>query len=219
MKEFATLLIREKLLQQIFVELNNFTDLKPSIDIVLKYIKLLTTCGSVGVRLKDEKGAPYYSYNGFSEEFIEHENDICTYDSEGRHVYKPDGACLLQCMCGTILDGSIVENSNFLTPGGSFWTNNSSLLIEKMTSQEKQLLNLRGYCNACGYESIALIPIRYNGTILGLLQLNDPIINKFNEESIYYLEMVGVQLGVSIRNRKMYSDLLTKYNKLRTTCN
>lgn len=218
MKEFATLLIREKLLQQIFVELNNFTDLKPSIDIVLKYIKILTNCSSVGVRLKNEKGAPYYTYNGFSEDFISHEDDICTYGTDGKAIINKHGACILQCMCGAVLNENIDGIISFLTVGGSFWTNNSSQLIEKMTPQEKNKLDLRYHCNACGYESIALIPIKYNGSPIGLLQLNDKAKDKFNEESIYYLEMVGVQLGIAIRNRKMYTELLLKYNELNAMC-
>lgn len=214
MKEFASLLVREKLLQQIFVELNNFTDLKPSIDIVLKYIKILTNCSSIGIRLKNETGAPYYTYKGFSDEFIEHENDICSYSKNGKKLLDQNDSCILQCMCGVVLKENNKTSSNFLTPGGSFWTNNSTTLIQNMKPEEKQDLDIRGYCNICGYESIALIPIRNNGSIIGLLQLNDYMADRFNEESIYYLEMVGIQLGIAIHNRKMYSDLLFKYNEL-----
>jgi len=217
MKEFATLLVREKILQQIFLELNNFTDLKPSIDIVLKYIKVLSTCSSIGVRLLNESGAPYYTYTGFTEDFIEHENDICLYSKNGDQVFKENGTCILQCMCGVILN-EIPENSTLLTSGGSFWTNNSTTFLDNVSEQEKKDLNIRSYCNACGYESIALVPIKYENVVIGLLQLNDREIDKFNEELIYYLEMVGSQLGISIRNRKMYTDLLMKYNELQATC-
>jgi GAF domain-containing protein len=120
-------------------------------------------------------------------------------------------------MCGVILN-EIPENSTLLTAGGSFWTNNSTTFLDNVSEQEKKDLNIRSYCNACGYESIALVPIKYDNIVTGLLQLNDRKIDKFNEELIYYLEMVGSQLGISIRNRKMYTDLLMKYNELQAAC-
>lgn len=214
MEEFATLLIREKLLQLIFAELNKFAELKPSVDIIIKYIKILTTCSSVAVRLlKEDEGAPYYAYDGFSEQFIQHENDICFYDSYGDKKYKEDGSCLLQCMCGVILN-NYFEGRYLLTKGGSFYTNNSSKLVVDLTETEKKILNIRGYCNECGYESIALIPIRYDDAVIGLLQINDEKSDKFDEESINYLENIGVQLGASMKNRKLYTDLLLRFKKL-----
>lgn len=218
MNSIATWFVREKLLQQIFVELNNFTELLPSVDIVLKYLKILTSCSSVGIRLKkNNEGAPYYTYNGFSKEFIEHENDICLYSLDNKHVINADGTCILQCMCGVVLNINI-ENKNVLNSNGSFWTNNSTTLLSNISSEDKQTLSIREYCNACGYESIALIPIVSDGEVIGLLQINDKETNKFDEEIIAYLETVGIQLGLSIKNRNIYSDLLNKYNKLLATC-
>lgn len=216
MKEFAAMLVREKLLQQVFVELNNFTDLKPSIDTILKYIKVLSSCDSVAIRLKGNpgEGAPYYSYDGFSNTFIEHENDICL--PSGSTELKDPTVCFYYCMCGAVLTGDTDVIYPFFTPGGSFWTNNTTELITTMPQEEIELLNMSGYCNLCGYESMALIPIKYNDEIIGLLQLNSKMQDKFSGDIIECLELVGLQIGVSIYNRYKYTQLLEYYQLHKT---
>ena len=215
MNEFVAIFTREKILQQIFIELNNFTELKQSLEIVIKYVKLLTSCEAVAIRLNGaDYSYNYYTYDGFSEDFIAHENDIVVRDENNNCLLDEDNNCLLQCMCGAVLNSTTDTKYEFFTEGGSFWTNSSSILLKNFSKEVIDAFKVRGHCNICGYESIALIPIRYNGNILGLLQINDKSSNKFTYELINYMEMVGIQIGIAIRNRMLYSNLLDKYNEL-----
>ena len=215
MNEFVAIFTREKILQQIFIELNNFTELKQSLEVVIKYVKFLTSCEAVAIRLKEAYSyCNYYTYDGFSEDFIAHENDIVVKDENNNCVLDKNNNCLLQCMCGAVLNSTTSTDYEFFTEGGSFWTNSSYELLKDLSKEVIDTFKIRGHCSICGYESIALIPIRYNGRIVGLLQINDKNSNKFTYELINYMEMVGIQIGIAIRNRMLYSNLLDKYNEL-----
>ena len=215
MESFVKMLAREKVMQQVFLELNNFVDLKPSLQVISTYIKAMFECDSIAIRLKsnDFDGFPYYTYDGFSDEFIEHEDDICVRDELGNVCYDDKG-CILQCMCGAVINGTTDVDYPFFTNGGSFWSSDLGSLVGTISQIEKEKFKIREYCSLCGYNSLALIPIRENGSIIGLLQLNDFEKDKFTLSSVNYLEMIGLQIGVSIKNRLKYTMLMEQYNTL-----
>ncbi len=107
-------------------------------------------------------------------------------------------------MCGNIIRGRTSPNLDFFSEGGSFWSNNTTILLATTTDEDRQG-NTRNYCNSCGYESVALIPIRANGYILGLIQLNDHRIGMFTEDLIEFLEMMGELMGMKV----FYSPMFT----------
>ena len=92
----------------------------------------------------------------------------------------------MECMCGNIIRGRLDPSLPFFSGGGSFWSNHTSALLAA-TSEEDRHGRTRNYCNSCGYESVALIPIPIQGERIGLLQLNDRRRGMLTESLVEYL--------------------------------
>ncbi|UCG03991.1 MAG: GAF domain-containing sensor histidine kinase [Candidatus Heimdallarchaeota archaeon] len=209
---FKSLYERERIAKTICSELNNFIELKPTLQTVISFLKELTGIEAISIRLHDEGDYPYYIYEGFPQDFIQRENILCARDRNGRRVKNPDGeGYLLECMCGNIIRGRFDPSQEFFTEKGSFWSNNTSELLRSSTVEDRQS-NTRNYCNSVGYESVALIPIKAKGENLGLIQLNDKRIGIFTEDLIYYLEMIGEKIGLAVKNSLIFSKLQEAFN-------
>lgn len=201
---------RMKYAGMISTELNNYMDLKSTLKTVIKYFSELTGCQAVGVRLHKDGDYPYYVYYGFSDLFILKENHLCANDKEGNPIPEPDGkGYLLDCMCGNVIRGRFNPELDFFSSGGSFWSNNTSCLLAT-TSEDDRQGRTRNYCNSCGYESVALIPIKTEQGNIGLVQLNDYRNGMFNESLIAYLELLASQIGKAVSNSMAYEELKHK---------
>lgn len=146
-----------------------------------------TGVDAVGIRLQDGHDYPYYVFDGFPDTHILKENSLCAFDLEGQLMRDEMGGPALECMCGNVLCGRFDSSKPFFTEGGSFWTNSTTELL-KSTPQEDLLTATRDTCNAEGYESVALIPIRHGDETMGLIQLNDTAPGRFHPETIGFLE-------------------------------
>jgi len=201
------ILEREKFAKLIYSELNNFVHLRDSLSAIIKHIRALTACEAVSIRLHDDGDYPYYVSDGFPESFIQKENSLCEKDDNGKRILSPDGkGCLLECMCGNIIRGRFDPSLPFFTKDGSFWSNNTSVLLAS-TSEEDRQSRTRNYCNSCGYESVALVPIKVKGDRIGLIQLNDKRIGMFGEGLIEYIEMIGKGIGLAVQNSLLYEKV------------
>ena len=208
------LLERERTAKIICSELNNFVELKPTLITVIEHIKRLSGCEAVSIRLHDEGDYPYYVYDGFPESFIMHENSLCARDDNGNLVPSADGeGFLLECMCGNIIRGRFDPSLSFFTEKGSFWSNNTTTLLDTSSEQDRQG-RTRNYCNSVGYESVALIPIKARDERIGLIQINDRRTGMFTEELVEYCEMIGEQIGISIQNSMIYERLNKSHDEI-----
>jgi hypothetical protein len=84
----------------------------------------------------------------------------------------------------------------FFTEYGSFWSNNTDNLL--VDNDPEELGETRDVCNAQGYLSVALIPLKDKTGTIGLLQLNDKEPNRFSEELIWFLEGIGESIGIAL---------------------
>ncbi|UCH57407.1 MAG: response regulator [Candidatus Bathyarchaeota archaeon] len=169
-------------------------------DILGRTLRILQRClgvEAVGIRLRDGDDYPYYVFDGFHDEHILLENQLCAYDLEGQLIRDEVGNPVLDCMCGNVLRERFDPSKPFFTEGGSFWTNSSTELLAT-TTDEDRLIKTRNTCQAEGYESVALIPIRHEGETLGLLQLNEPRPGAFSEETVGFLERLGEAIGAAL---------------------
>ncbi len=157
-------------------------------------------CTAVGIRLREGDDFPYFETRGFPAEFIEAENRLCVCDQDGQMVRDSQGNPVLECMCGNILCGRVNSALPFFSPGGSFWTNSTSRLLASTTEADRQA-RTRNRCNGEGYESVALVPLRADGTTFGLLQLNDHRPGRFTAELIAAFETLGAALAEGIARR------------------
>jgi len=154
----------------------------------LREIKEHVQVSATAIRLEERGDYPYYYFDGFNDTHIEAENSLCL-NSSG------DGK-ILACLCGRVIMGDTDPSMPFFSCGGSFWTNNSTNLLSETTIEELGVT--RNVCNAEGYQSIALIPIKNSVEVIGLLQLNEKHPDRFSLELIEILERLGESIGIAL---------------------
>jgi two-component system, cell cycle sensor histidine kinase and response regulator CckA len=173
---------------------------------ILDHVHAWTDCEAVGLRLIEGDDYPYFETRGFPPEFVQLENQLCARDAEGSILLDSTGSPVLDCMCGNVLSGRVDPERPFFTSGGSFWTNSTTALLAS-TTEEDRLARTRNRCNSEGYESVALVPLRWSGRTIGLLQLNDHRPSRFSLERIGMVERVATAIAMVLSERRM-SDAL-----------
>ncbi len=167
---------------------------------VLEGIKKFTGCAAAGIRLLDDKGKiPYEAFTGFPEEFYKLESPL-SLDSD-------------RCMCINVIKGTITPRLPFYTAGGSFYMNKTTRFLATVSEEDKG--ETRNTCNKFGYESVALIPIRVEGSITGVVHIADSRENMVPLQKIEILEDVALQLGMAIQHIKVEGQLKESEKKLR----
>jgi len=150
---------------------------------LVEQVKSYSGCRCVGIRLLDDDGnIPYVSYAGFSREF---------YESESSLSIKSD-----KCMCINVLKRDTNPELPFYTKGGSFLNNSTTKFLASVSEETKG--QTRNVCNEYGYESVALVPMRYKEKILGLIHLADENENKISLERVQFLERIGTYIGETL---------------------
>jgi PAS domain S-box-containing protein len=179
-------------------------------DIVVK-IRQFTRLDAVGVRLRDREDFPYFVTSGFPDHFVEAQNSLCLRDISGAAASDSPGTFLLKCNCGKIVQGQLHAPLASFSEGGTFWTNSMSLLLDNASADARQPGKGK-LCSQEGYESVALIPLRSDGEIIGLLQLNDKRQGCFTSKSIRCFEGISASIGVALE-RMASRAALAKANK------
>lgn len=179
-----------------FLEIaNEHAEMKPLLDAFVAEIKDFTGCAAIGIRILNEEGdIPYEAYDGFSPEF---------YETEGPLSLAAD-----RCMCINVIKGDTDPHFGFYTEGGSFYINGTTRFLASVSEEEKG--QTRNACNAFGYESVALIPVRLGGQILGLIHVADPRENRVPLELIKVLEGTAMQLGTALHRVRVEEALRDK---------
>jgi len=162
---------------------------------ILGILAKYTRVEAVGIRLQEGNDYPYYVFDGFQDEHILRENSLCAFDLDGQIMRDDMGHPVLECMCGNVLLGRFDPSRTYFTEGGSFWTNSTTEML-KDTTDEERLTRTRNTCNMEGYESVALIPMRHGKDILGLIQINDSLRGRFDQEMIRFLETLSSTIGI-----------------------
>jgi PAS domain S-box-containing protein len=103
----------------------------------------------------------------------------------------------------------------FFTAHGSFWTNDSG--DERLEVSAPQ--TYRGRCNASGYQSIALIPLKAGEECFGLLQLNDKCAGRFTTEKILLWEGLATHLAVALARFRAEETLRANQEQTRMLFN
>lgn len=173
---------------------------------VLELIKEFTGVAAVGIRLQKDHDYPYLEVNGFSGHFVEAENHLCARRKTGEVICDSQGHQVLVCMCGCVLSGRTDAKLHYFTKNGSFWTN-STTKLQLDFPQNQHFKFLRNQCNKEGYESVALVPMRSNNKIIGLLQINDYSTGRFTPEMIHFFEGIGASLGIALARMRTEQDI------------
>jgi PAS domain S-box-containing protein len=186
----------QNLSAEILGTLNEPLGVRDAVGRILAAIKRKTGFDAVGIRLRSGDDFPYFVQNGFAPDFLATENSLIGRDQ--------NGSTGLECTCGLVLSGKTDPANPFFSKDGSFWTNDSLRLLDLPAGQDPRL-HPRHNCIHQGYRSVALIPIRVNRDIVGLLQLNDRKQDRFTLEQIHFFEGISASIGVALM-RKQQAD-------------
>jgi PAS domain S-box-containing protein len=165
-----------------FLEIaNRHTDMQGMLGEFAAEIQTITGCEAIGIRIRDEEGyIPYQACLGFNSEFLEMENMLCI---------ETD-----RCLCISVITGKTDPKLPACTEGGSYFLNNTTRYLASVSEEVKG--RMRNVCPRMGYESIALIPIRAEKSILGLVHLADRREGMVPPELVRTLEKIAATLGV-----------------------
>jgi GAF domain-containing protein len=185
---------------------------------VLLLIQKSTGFDAVGLRIRRGEDYPYYEQNGLPDDFVQEENLLCKRRDDGSIVLDRDGRPALECACGLVLSGRTDPGTPFFTEGGSFWTNCSSELLSIPIADDPRT-NTRNRCIQNGYKSIALIPVRSGGEIIGLLQLNDRRAGMLTHEMVRFFEGLDDQIGITLKRKQAEEALERERDILKAVMN
>ncbi len=198
---------RQALAAEILGILDNPLSLPETITDILTAIKRETGFDAVGIRIQSGDDYPYFSQQGFSREFLLTENTLVERDTDGGLCRDKDGNVTLACTCGLVISGKTNPENPLCTPGGSFWTNNSFPLSD-LTADQDPRRHPRNSCIHAGYGSVALIPIRCNQKIVGLLQLNNRKEDSLTLDMIRFFEGITASIGVALTEQRIATALM-----------
>lgn len=160
-------------------------DLRETLRAVVPRIRVAAQTEVVGIRLRDGDSYPYFEAQGFAER-IEESGGLCLDDTAAE--LDPEGHPRLRCVCGAVLGASDNPDRALLEPSGSF----ASADIGDLPEAEARR------CTRRGYRSLALVPLRCDGAVIGLLQLSDPQPGLIDDELLSLLEGLAAGIGAAI---------------------
>ena len=205
----------QRLSSEILAVLNEPLGAADAIGRILSAIKGVTGFDAVGIRLQNGDDFPYLVQDGFSQDFLLAENALTVRDQAGGPCRDARGRLSLECTCGMVLSGQKDASNTFLTAGGSFWTNNARPLLD-LAAKDDRRLHPRNKCIHLGYRSVALIPVRTNQAIVGLLQLNDRRKDCFTSEMIRFFEGISASIGVALQRKQSLEALQAREEEWRS---
>ena len=174
---------------------------KEYLDKLVVMIKEWSGCAFAGIRLVEESGdIPFSAFSGFSREFMDQERCL----SLGKD----------SCVCTRIIAGKPEPAEvSFLTPGGSFVCNNTSLLRPEI--RKGRSLRHREACLEHGFASLAVVPIRYRDKVLGAIHLADMKGQNFGSYTIEFLESISPLIGEALYRFSVEESLVASREQLR----
>jgi len=191
---------RRALHARVLAVLNRANDWQHLLRDLLAELKRFTGFDAVGIRLKADEDYPYYVQDGFDAEFVRLENHLAC-KRDGAIQRDERGRPVLECTCGLVLSGQTPADHPLFTAGGSFWSNDTTPLLDLPAEQDPRN-EPRNRCIHEGYKSVALIPLRAGDEIIGLLQLNDRRAGRFTADLITFFEEIGNSIGIAFTRQQ-----------------
>jgi len=188
--------------------LNEPGSLEVLIPHVLSALKARTGFDAVGIRLQQGDDFPYIVQDGFPQDFLLAENSLIERSVDGGICRDQAGNVYLECTCGLVISGKTDPLNPLFTAGGSCWTNDSFPLLE-LSADADPRLHPRNECIHQGYASVALVPIRDGGRIVGLIQFNDRRKDCFTLATVERLEEIASYLGAVFMRKRLEEEKLT----------
>jgi PAS domain S-box-containing protein len=173
---------------------------------ILRLIRSALDLDAGAIRLCQGEDLAYLAHDGFPEAFVRAANSLRACSCDGVIARDAGGQAIVEGTCGLVVSGRTDPSQSFFTEGGTFWTNDSSALLELPPEADPR----RSLCNQCihsGYMSVALIPLRHGEQIMGLLQLNDRVEGRFTPGLVHFLEGLGASIGIAFSGRQAEEEI------------
>lgn len=169
---------------------------KEFLDMLVEMVCSWSGCHCVGIRMLDDLGnMPYESYTGFSREFWEWENWLSV---------KND-----VCICTRIItEQTEPQDSPITTPDGSFRCDNMHSFLSGLPNDKRE--RFRGICPKYGYLSLAFVPIRYRGKVIGAIHIADDETGKVPPRLVEFLESITPLIGELVQKFNLKDELNTR---------
>ena len=193
--------------------LNDSPTLADALNSVLPAIKQEGGFDALGIRLRSGDDYPYFVQNGFSNGFLFAENTLIRNAPEGGLCRDENGNYSLECTCGLVISGKFDPASSPFSPGGSFWTNDTTPLLDLPAAGDPRV-NPRNRCIHEGFLSVALIPIRAQQKIVGLLQLNSRKRDRFTPDMVHFFEDICASIGTAVMRNQAEDELKMAHEQL-----
>jgi len=174
---------------------------KEYLDELVAMLKDWSSCAFAGIRLVEETGnIPFSAFSGFSPEFVDKERGL----SPGKD----------SCSCIRVIAGKPEPAEvSFITQGGAFVCNNTSLLLPEIRKGRRQ--QYRRACLEQGFASLAVVPIRYRDKVLGAIHLADRKGQSFNSYTMEFLESISPLIGEALYRFFIEESLVASREHLR----
>ncbi|MFO8002512.1 MAG: PAS domain S-box protein [Marinilabilia sp.] len=204
--------------REVLAFLNETGDFHYDIKRVVNLIKKTTGFDAVGIRMKEEEDYPFFFTEGFPEDFLRKESSLVARNMDGGLCRDVNGNIRLECTCGQVISGKTDPSDPNITKGGSSWTNDSASFLQ-IPLDEDARNNPRNLCIHQGYASVAQVPVRAKGEIIGLLLLNDRKKGCFTLALVEILEDIACNIGEAFIRKQAEQNLKNReatYTKLLT---
>ncbi len=177
-----------------------------------------TNCRAIGLRLRQGEDFPYFETRGCPQSFYTTENSLYAYDRQGAVIRDNKGRAVLLCLCGDLLSGHFDPAQPFFTKGGGFWTNSASAPAATIITDRPITDRPNGTCNLCigaGYQSVAMLPLYYRDTTIGLFQFSDKEKDRFSPEKIDLLENLVAYTAIALARHQANEELRASEKRYR----
>ena len=176
---------REKMIRLLRL-LNAPSDIHGLTREAVRFLKEWSGCEAVGIRLRDGDRLPFFETEGLPPETVQAAGQLSVTDSE--------------CICASVFLGRPNHGSPCITEGGSFWTNHAGGAPE-LAIGGSPLGRAGDCCRSRRDESVAVIPLKSGGQVLGLLELSDSQRGRFTAESVALFERAAASLAIALDQR------------------
>lgn len=158
-------------------------------------------CKGVGIRLLDENGnIPYDAYRGFTLKFWKSENCLSLAND--------------QCICIRLIQGKPQSpDATQMTAAGSFCSNDLPAFMASLSDEER--VKYRGVCLQSGFNSLAIIPVRHQGKILGAIHLADARKDFIPGSLVKFIESMTPLIGETVHRFNLEDELKISEKRLR----
>ena len=169
---------------------------------VLQLLQDYSGCEAIAIRLREGDDYPYYEALGFPSRFLQTQHCLRPRNGPPGRVPADPANPRFGCICGAVISGRTDPSKPYFTPYGSFWTNSTSGLL--IAGEEYGPVQpARNHCHDEGYKSVALIPLRAEGSTIGLLQLNDRRQGSLAPAQIEFLERLADAVAIGLAQREV----------------